>query len=141
MKKILIMGLTGSGKSTLAEPFARLIGGVYLKADTVRQTYKDQDFGPAGRQRQAQRMRHLADGIALAGRIAVIDFDCVTEADRQAIDADYVVWLDTIKENNTNLVFEKPARVDYHVSAWFEDTHEQLFKVIKDYFNKENTAK
>ena len=34
--KILICGLPGSGKSTLAEPFAKLINGVWINADQVR---------------------------------------------------------------------------------------------------------
>ena len=60
--KILIMGLPGSGKSTLAKPFAELIGGIWINADQVREKYNDWDFSPEGRVRQAQRMKHLADG-------------------------------------------------------------------------------
>jgi predicted kinase len=33
--KILICGLPGSGKSTLAEPFAELIGAVWINAETL----------------------------------------------------------------------------------------------------------
>jgi len=57
--KILICGLPGSGKSTLAEPFAELIGAVWINADAVRERYNDWDFSPEGRIRQAQRMKHL----------------------------------------------------------------------------------
>ena len=71
--KILIYGLPGSGKTTLAKPFAQLINGVHLNADAVREKYKDWDFSPEGRIRQAQRMRHLADGVVSAGGIAVAD--------------------------------------------------------------------
>ena len=134
------MGLPGSGKSTLAEPFARLVGGVWLNADAVRAEYNDWDFSPEGRQRQALRMRYLADGVVKAGKIAVADFVCPTEAARASFAADYVVWMDTIAEGrfeDTNRMFEKPSRVDYHVSKWFTDTHEQLFLVFKDYFKKE----
>ena len=81
--KVLICGLPGSGKSTLAEPFAQLIGGVWLNADTVREHYNDWDFSTEGRLRQAQRMRYLADGVVRAGKIAVADFVCPTEQARQ----------------------------------------------------------
>ena len=74
--KILICGLPGSGKTTLAKPFAELIGGVWINADQVRERYDDWDFTPEGRIRQAQRMRYLADGVVLAGKIAVADFVC-----------------------------------------------------------------
>lgn len=135
-KRILIMGLPGSGKSTLAEPFAKLIGGVWLNADQIRTEYNDWDFSPEGRVRQALRMRYLADGVVKAGRVAVADFVCPTEKAREEFAADYVIWMDTIQEGrfeDTNRMFEPPSKVDYHVKEWFTDTHEQLAKVVAKY--------
>jgi len=132
--KILIFGLPGSGKSTLAKPFADLIGGVHINADAVRTQYDDWDFTKAGRVRQAQRMRHLADGVVMAGKIAVADFVCPTYITRSEFNADYTVWMDTIKEGrfeDTNTLFEKPDDVDYHVEKWFDNAHEQLMPVVK----------
>ena len=70
--KILICGLPGSGKTTLAKPLANLLGGIWINADAIREKYNDWDFSPEGRLRQAQRMRYLADGVELAGKIAVV---------------------------------------------------------------------
>jgi len=134
--KILIFGLPGSGKSTLAEPFAELIGGVWINADQVRTQYDDWDFTPEGRMRQAQRMRHLADGVVLAGKIAVADFVCPTEAARLEFAPDYTVWMDTIQAGryeDTNAMFEQPPQCNYHVNKWFDDTHAQLVKVVNNY--------
>jgi adenylylsulfate kinase len=134
--KILICGLPGSGKSTLAEPFAELIGAVWINADAVRERYNDWDFSPEGRIRQAQRMKHLSDGVVMAGKIAVADFVCPTEQARAEFAADYTVWMDTIEEGrfeDTNAMFEKPTDVNYHVNGWFNDTHAQLVKVVTNY--------
>ena len=131
--KILIFGLPGSGKSTLAQPFAELAGGVWLNADAVRKEYDDWDFTTAGRMRQAQRMKFLADGVVKAGKIAVADFVCPTEATRAEFNPDFTVWMDTIKESRfsgTNKLFENPTDVDYHVAEWFTDTARQLTSVI-----------
>jgi len=104
--KILICGLPGSGKSTLAEPFAELIGGVWLNADKVRESYNDWDFSLEGRIRQAQRMRYLADGVVKAGKIAVADFICPTKKARDEFGADYIVWMDTIKEGRFKILIK-----------------------------------
>jgi adenylylsulfate kinase len=134
--KILIFGLPGSGKSTLAEPFAKLIGGIWINADAVRKQYDDWDFTTEGRMRQAMRMKFLADGVVMSGKIAVADFVCPTEEARQAFAPDYTVWMDTIQEgrfDDTNKMFEKPPQSDYHVEAWFENTSTQLSKVVERY--------
>ena len=141
--KILICGLPGSGKTTLAEPFAELIGGIWINADAVRKEYDDWDFSMEGRIRQAQRMRYLSDGIVKAGKIAVADFVCPTEQARQEFAPDYTVWMDTIKEGrfeDTNQIFEPPIKFDYHVAKWFEDTHKQLVEIVSTYMQRNKNA-
>jgi len=141
--KILICGLPGAGKTTLGKPFAELIGGVFLNADEIRKEYDDWDFSPEGRMRQAMRMKFLADGIVKAGKIAIADFICPTKAAREQFNADFIIWMDTIKEGrfeDTNKMFEplEKDEYDYHVSAWFNDTHKQLVKVVSKYMERNN---
>jgi adenylylsulfate kinase len=137
--KILIFGLPGSGKTTLAKPFADLISGVHINADEVREHYQDWDFTPEGRMRQAARMRYLADGVVRAGKIAVADFVAPTDQARMEFNADFTVWMDTIKEGrfeDTNAMFVKPQLCDYHVSKWFDDTHKQLMEVVATWMER-----
>ena len=137
--KILIFGLPGAGKTTLAKPFAELIGGIHINADEVRKHYNDWDFTPEGRMRQAQRMRHLSDGVVLAGKIAVADFVCPTENARREFNPDFTIWMDTIKEGryeDTNAMFERPINVNYHVAHWFNDTHAQLLEVVQTWMER-----
>ena len=139
--KILIFGLPGSGKTTLAKPFADLIGGVHINADEVRERYHDWDFTPDGRLRQAERMRHLADGVVSAGKVAVADFVAPTFLSRVKFQADFEVWMDTIEQSqyeDTNAMFEKPLEWDYHVAQWFSDTHAQLSEVVQSWMKKNN---
>ena len=138
------MGLPGSGKSTLAKPFSEIIAGIHINADTTRAKYNDWDFSLEGRMRQANRMRHLSDGVVLAGKVAVADFVCPTEEARKAFDPDFTVWMDTIKEGrfeDTNNIFEPPPHCNYHISEWFTDTHEILALLLERYRNIEIKGK
>ena len=141
--KILICGLPGSGKTTLGRPFAEVLGGVFLNADEIRKEYDDWDFSPEGRMRQAMRMKFLSDGIVKAGKIAIADFICPTKAAREQFNADFIIWMDTIKEGrfeDTNKMFEplEKDEYDYHVSGWFDNTHRELVNVVSKYMERNN---
>jgi adenylylsulfate kinase len=132
--KILIFGLPGSGKTWLAERLQKELGCAWFNADQVRTMSNDWDFSEDGRLRQSNRMKNLADFEHKFGRIVICDFVCPTEHTRKSFDADYTIWLDTIDAGrfaDTNKIFEKPNKVDYHISQWFDDTHVQLAEIIK----------
>ena len=135
------MGLPGSGKSTLAKPLAELLGGVWVNADIIRTSYDDWDFSLEGRIRQANRMKHLSDGIVMAGKVAVADFVCPTDETRSKFNPDFTVWMDTISRGrfeDTNDMFETPELVDFHVEKWFDNSHEQLMPVVQRWMSINN---
>ena len=120
MKIILIMGLPGAGKTTLADELAPLLNAKRLNADEVRKAANDWDFSEEGRTRQAKRMADLALKLKNDGNYVIADFICPTPKARSLFPADYVVWVDTIKEgrfDDTNKMFVKPEKYDFHVTS------------------------
>ena len=133
--KILIMGLPGSGKSTFAEPLARSMFGIWINADKVREKYDDWEFSLESRIRQSQRMKHLSDGVVMAGGVAVADFICPTEETRKEFDADFTIWMATIgigKYEDTNKIFIEPEYYDIRITKWIDVN--QLYNCL-DGFN------
>ena len=120
MKKILIMGLPGSGKTTLANELAPKLNAKRLNADEVRKKANDWDFSEDGRKRQAKRMSDIADKHKLKGSYVVCDFICPTPKARDLFNADFTIWVDTIKKgrfDDTNAMFVKPEKFDCHVTT------------------------
>ena len=133
MKIILIMGLPGSGKTTLASELVPLLKAKWLNADEVRKEANDWDFSPDGRIRQAKRMWNKALEHKTIGSNVVADFVCPTPASRSLFPADFVVWVDTIKEgrfDDTNKMFVKPDKYDFHVTT--QDAKNWAPKILKE---------
>ena len=120
MKKILIMGLPGSGKTTLASELVPLLNARWLNNDKVRKAANDWDFSEEGRIRQAKRMAGLAEQYKQKGSYVVCDFICPTPKARESFNADFIIWVDTIKKGkfeDTNAMFVKPKKFDFHVTT------------------------
>ena len=120
MKIILIMGLPGAGKTTLANELAPKINAKRLNADEVRKSANDWDFSEEGRKRQAKRMSNEALKIKKEGSNVIADFICPTPEARELFPADYIIWVDTIKEgrfDDTNKMFVKPDKYNFHVTT------------------------
>jgi len=139
---ILIMGLPGSGKTTLAKKLIPLFNAVWLNADKVREEANDWDFTIQGRDRQANRMRLLAYQATSKNRNVIVDFICPTEYTRKEFNADYTIWMDTIKEGryeDTNKMFEIPSKYDFKVTHKDADMWTFLIKQdIQEKLNDKN---
>ena len=133
MKIILIMGLPGSGKTTLASELVPLLKAKWLNADEVRKEANDWDFSAEGRTRQAKRMWTKAQEYKNQGDHVVADFVCPTPAARALFPADFIIWVDTIKEgrfDDTNKMFVKPEKYNFHVTT--QDAKNWAPKIFKE---------
>ena len=114
------MGLPGSGKTTLADELAPMINAKRLNADEVRKEANDWDFSEEGRKRQSKRMADFAKKLKEKGNYVVADFICPTPEARSLFPADYIIWVDTIKEgrfDDTNKMFIKPDKFNFQVTT------------------------
>ena len=127
--KILIMGLPDSGKTWLGERISKHFNIPLWDADVIRKTYNDWDFSSRGRERQALRMRALAeiDPISISAFIAPLPGLI------RAFFPDKVIWMDTIREGkyeDTNKLFVEPTNTDLRIKTWIDEN--QLSKCLED---------
>ena len=127
------MGLPGAGKTTLADELAPMLNAKRLNADEVRKAANDWDFSEEGRTRQAKRMADFALKLKSEGNYVIADFICPTPEARKLFPADYIIWVDTIKEgrfDDTNKMFIKPEKYNFHVTT--QDAKSWVSKILID---------
>jgi len=129
--RILLFGLPGSGKTTLAQELVKLLPDAgHLNADIIRNAFNDWDFSPAGRARQALRMRTMADDLLQNNvKYVVADFVAPTKELRAIYQPDYAVWMDTImvgRYEDTNKAWQVPTEQEYqHTIREFNPVQEE----------------
>ena len=134
--QILIIGLSGSGKTTLAKELSALLNAKHLNADELRTQYTDWDFSDAGRLRQAHRIKNLSDKYELV----VCDFIAPQAIHRHIVDADVLIWMDTVKSSqykDTDKIFEAPVDYTYRI---MEKDAQKWAKIISDNLKEHNNA-
>lgn len=129
IRTIAIIGLSGSGKTTLAKALAKELNAKYLNADEIRTQYNDWDFSEAGRLRQAHRIKNLSDKHDLV----VCDFIAPKAIHRHIVDADVLIWMDTVKSSkykDTDAIFEPPNQYNFRIT---EKNADKYAKIICNY--------
>ena len=113
-----------------------LLKAKWVNNDVVRKAANDWDFSEEGRIRQAKRVADIAEKYKKEGKYdyLVADYICPTPQTRKLFNADYIVWINTIKEgrfDDTNKMFVKPEKFDFEVTtqdaeSWAKKIVEQL---------------
>jgi|TARA_R110000851_G_scaffold141324_1_gene279142 molybdopterin-guanine dinucleotide biosynthesis protein len=109
--KILITGYSGSGKTVLAEPLAELLGAIYYNATVQHPLYS----------------KAYIQGVIDAGKIIVIE----STTHHRSFSPDFLIALDTIEQRLDIETWNK--KPDYVISEWFDDSHEQLYRLLLYY--------
>ena len=129
----LASGVGQTKSATTKFPSSFNFNAKRLNADEVRKEANDWDFSEEGRKRQARRMADFAKKLKEEGNFVVADFVCPTPEARALFPADFVIWVDTIKEgrfDDTNKMFIKPSKFDYHVTT--QDAKNWAPKILKE---------
>lgn len=139
--RVLIFGLPGAGKTWLATRLSQIMPCDWFNADDIRKQFDDWDFSDAGRLRQAERMRKMADDSTQP--FAIADFVCPTQELRQVFEAHTSIWLNTIKEGrfeDTNKLFERPDHATLVIEKFYnEDNVQEAAKWLQERAQKEAT--
>ena len=128
--KILIMCLPGTGKTWLGERLGKHFNIPYWDADDIRRIYNDWNFSSLGREKQALRMRKLAE----VDPISISGFVCPLPGYRRHFFPDKVIWMDTIKESeyeDTNKLFQPPTKFDVRITKWIDE--KKLYNSLEDF--------
>jgi len=130
--KILICGLPTSGKTTLSQSLQPLLKDCdYLNGDIIRRATNDWDFTVEGRLRQASRFKEMSD--KCTSKYCLMDFICPLPEMRHILNADWIIWIDTINESiyeDTNKMFIKPEKYDFRIT---EKNSDKWSKFISEY--------
>jgi adenylylsulfate kinase len=110
-----------------------MINAKRLNADEVRKEANDWDFSEEEEQDRQEEWLDFALKLKEGGNFVVADFICPTPEARALFPADFIIWVDTIKEgrfDDTNKMFVKPDKFDYHVTT--QDAKNWAPKIIKE---------
>ena len=124
------MGLPGTGKTWLGERLGKHFNIPYWDADDIRRIYNDWNFSSLGREKQALRMRKLAE----VDPISISGFVCPLPGYRRHFFPDKVIWMDTIKESeyeDTNKLFQPPTKFDVRITKWIDE--KKLYNSLEDF--------
>lgn len=138
-KIILVMGLSGNGKTTFAKELSKELNATHLNADEIRSIYNDWDFSFEGRERQAIRMRRLAEEATT--EYVVIDMIAPRQSQRDILSPDFIIWINTkakSKYEDTDTIFE-PPKANIIVTS-YDYNVKQIIKELYNFFTKTNDS-
>ena len=126
--RILIVGDGANRKEFSQELAKQLEGSQILDSWDTRKTHKDIDFTEPGLLRNTHRILTIARNGAAKTQATIIDMRAPLKAQRDIINADVLIWVDSTNSEHKQLDFEIPTFYDARIT---DINIEQINRVVE----------
>lgn len=126
--RILIVGDGANRKEFSQELAKQLEGSQILDSWDTRKTHKDIDFTEPGLLRNTHRILTIARNGAVKTQATIIDMRAPLKAQRDIINADVLIWVDSTNSEHKQLDFEIPTFYDARIT---DINIEQINRVVE----------
>lgn len=135
------MGVACSGKSTLATNLQKMLTGIILEADSLREIISatdELDF--------AKKLNYIAELVVQSENWCIVDYCADTEEIRQQFTDSFIIWVDRGIKGDKNPNFAPPNGANYHVTTALTEMNPDLLarKILLEihkWWNRPKTPK
>jgi len=129
--RVLIIG-DGANRKEFSQELANHIeGSKLLDSWDTRKTHKDIDFTESGLLRNTHRVLTIARNGAQETQATIIDMRAPLKAQRDIINADVLIWVDSTNSEHKQLDFETPVFYDARVTSVNTADIQRVVEIIK----------
>jgi hypothetical protein len=129
--RVLVIGDGADRKEFSRELAKHFEGSQLLDSWDTRNTVKDIDFTESGLLRNTYRMLTMARNGAIENKVTVIDMRAPLKAQRDIINADVLIWVDTNNSEHKQIDFEIPTFYDARITSVNSSEMNRVIEIIK----------
>jgi hypothetical protein len=129
--RVLIIGDGANRKEFSQELTKQLEGSQLLDSWDTRKTHKDIDFTEPGLLRNTHRILTIARNGTAETQATIIDMRAPLKAQRDIINADVLIWVDSTNSEHKQLDFEIPTFYDARITDINIEQINRVIEIIK----------